>query len=709
LVDIEAGQSLEAVARRINRRSLATGIEAGLSGNNLVLKSLDVGRDAKLRVEQLSTGGQSSISGVNAAQIPLFNTLSSPTSGSETLAGSLVSTGTRASLRYIGQPGGTVVDDARFLLLGADGTATISITADESLADVAVRINSRSSATGVTAVVEGDDLLLQSTAAGSRATVQVELVDSIGEVTTTGVNPTQIASLAASNVEPGEHVLSGSVTRTASQAVLSLRGTASGVVADGATFEVRGSDGTATISITAGESLADVAERVDALSGSTGVQATVSGNDLVFQSAGVGSAASVEVELLQVDHHITVSGVDVQQVSGFAVQNLQDGETDTLGGSVTQAAGIAQLTFNGNFLGLVGRNATFTLAGNSGSVSFSVTSLETLQSLVNRVNAATDATGVQATKQGNTVVFSSTGVGSDSFVNIDATSGQFPVSGGDGNGQAIGTDAVAVINGQTITADGNDFNYISAVGSYSFTVVQGFTGSLSAITIESQPGEFELVGGNGDGTAAGLDALAVVNGVERTGVGNRVTFTDASGQFEIEFQAGFTGAFDPITIRRDLVDFEIQGGNGAGRAVGADAVAVINGVRRVGSQNEFLIHGREGSYLLQFADGFSGDFDPITITASGGSLPAGAEQVRSLLRGADASVTFDGEQLSISRSSGTVSDAADFAIAQALSRRLRELAQNDADALPSILARINRHALASTFGIRSPIGTIENA
>jgi hypothetical protein len=124
---------------------------------------------------------------------------------------------------------------------------------------------------------------------------------------------------------------------------------------------------------------------------------------------------------------------------------------------------------------------------------------------------------------------------------------------------------------------------------------------------------------------------------------------------------------------------------------------VINGVRRQGSQNEFLVHGREGSYLLQFADGFSGDFDPITITAHGGSLSADEGRLRSVLRGADASVTFDGEQLSISHASGTVSAAADFAIAKALSRRLQDIAKHDAGALAAVFAGISRQALASGF------------
>jgi hypothetical protein len=686
LVQLEAGQSLETVARKINRHTRAAHIVAGVSGNNLVLSSLDVGRKGQLRVEQLSAEGQSYVRGVNDGQVALFQVLAQPASGSETLAGTVVATAQQASLRYLGASGAVVVADASFLLHGDGGTVTVAITAGESLATVMERINADSAITGVTATVEGDDLLFQSTAAGGDATVQVELVDATYTVTTEGVNASQLASFDVNSVEPGEHALSGSVLQAAAKAELVLQGTTGATVVDGATFELRGAAGAATISITAGESLSDVADRINTLTGSTGVQATVSGNDLIFRSVNFGSAETVEVELQAVDYHTTVSGTNSQQLTGFQVQSFTTGATETLNGSITQTAGTAQLTFSGNILGQVNRNATFTLTGSNGSTSISVNRLDTLQSLVNSVNVATTTTGVRATKQGNTVIFESTGVGSAAFVQIQPTQGQFPVSGGDGKGLAHGTDAVAVINGQTVTASGNQFNFSTAFGSYAFTAVQGYTGSLSPITIQSLPGQFDVVGGNGDGTAAGLDALVVVNGVQFTGVGNHVAVNDSAGQYELEFQAGFTGAFDTILVRSEVVGFEIEGGNAAGLAAGADAVAIINGVQHVGSSDGFTVHDREGTYLLQFADGFSGDFDAITITANTGPLALQGGQLGSLLRGADALVTFHGEPLRINRSAGAVSGAADFAIARSLSRRLYTLAETDPGALAAILS-----------------------
>jgi hypothetical protein len=176
-----------------------------------------------------------------------------------------------------------------------------------------------------------------------------------------------------------------------------------------------------------------------------------------------------------------------------------------------------------------------------------------------------------------------------------------------------------------------------------------------------------------------------VNGVQRTGDGNRFTINDVNSVYELEIQAGVTGEFDPITIRSAAGRFDIQGGNGAGRAVGTDAVAVINGVRRVGSRNGFTVHGREGSYLIRFSDDFSGDFDAITVTHDSDILKVRGGELGSLLRGRDASVTVSEEQLQISRSTRTVSDAADFAIARSASRQLYRLAQRDPGALRAIL------------------------
>ena len=246
------------------------------------------------------------------------------------------------------------------------------MTRGESLAAVAARINDQTAATGVVASVTGDDLQLASDTQGAAATVRVDAIQPAYDQSVAGVNGAQIGDFTVISLADGsEHVLSGQVTRTAS--ALALQGGTGAVVVDSATFQLTGSQGTATIAITAGESLAAVASRVNDLSGSTGVSAQVSGNQLQLTSTELGSAASVEVELIHVHHTTTVSGVNSQQLTAFQVDQFTDGASQTLSGSVTQTAGLAELTFKGNVLQLVGTNATFTLSGSLGSVQISTT------------------------------------------------------------------------------------------------------------------------------------------------------------------------------------------------------------------------------------------------------------------------------------------------------------------------------------------------
>jgi hypothetical protein len=172
--------------------------------------------------------------------------------------------------------------------------------------------------------------------------------------------------------------------------------------------------------------------------------------------------------------------------------------------------------------------------------------------------------------------------------------------------------------------------------------VQGFTGALSPITVESIAGQFDVQGGDGNGTATGLDALATVNGEALTGAGNRFAIDSESGQFELEFQAGFSGSFDPVTVR-SAVGFDVEGGDGDGRAVGADGVAVINGRQIVGVQNRFALNGRHGSFTIEFAQGFTGGFDSITVTSRDQRLHASGGRLGTTIRGHDARATINGE------------------------------------------------------------------
>jgi hypothetical protein len=110
-------------------------------------------------------------------------------------------------------------------------------------------------------------------------------------------------------------------------------------------------------------------------------------------------------------------------VSGLEVLDFTDGASHTLSGNITQAAGKAQLSFAGNFLGLVGKNASFNLTGNAGSASFSVTSFESLSAVATRINAQTATTGVTARVQGTQLIFESSGVGSSALVQVQRAVG----------------------------------------------------------------------------------------------------------------------------------------------------------------------------------------------------------------------------------------------------------------------------------------------
>jgi hypothetical protein len=244
---------------------------------------------------------------------------------------------------------------------------------------------------------------------------------------------------------------------------------------------------------------------------------------------------------------------------------------------------------------------------------------------------------VTAVRAGNQVKLQSVGVGSSATVAVAVSSGTFQTTGGNGNGTANGTNATAIVNGQSITGAGNSFQFSDAVGSYSFTSAAGFTGTFSTVSVESVAGSFDVVGGNGNGAAIGLDALAEINGVQLTGVGDRFSVELAGAEFELEFAAGFSGNFAPITVRSVEAAFDITGGDGAGTDFGADGVALINGNEVTSPDDRFAVDGQHGEYVIEFADGFSGGFDPITVSTPELDL-VGAD-------GIDAEATVNGQQL----------------------------------------------------------------
>jgi len=183
------------------------------------------------------------------------------------------------------------------------------------------------------------------------------------------------------------------------------------------------------------------------------------------------------------------SGLQSDEVLDLRVYSLGGAASRTISGTVTQAATQAQLFYSGTG-GNVTADATFILAGNLGEAEISVTEGETLAAAAQRINDQSHNTGVTAAVDGNQMTLSSVTYGSRAEV---AVVGTFPVTGGHGDGTANGTDAAAVINGQTYAAgDGNRFTVNQNGLRFEIEFQPEFSGGFQEITVSGNALKFSL-------------------------------------------------------------------------------------------------------------------------------------------------------------------------------------------------------------------------
>ncbi|SMP37886.1 Flagellin hook IN motif-containing protein [Neorhodopirellula lusitana] len=644
---VNKGGSFGGLVRSINDGGY--GVQASEIDNRLRLTSRSTGPSSSLevisRARRTVRGPEGlQVSGLNAAQIANVAADGLDPNQSITVSGSRDSVATTAELTYQGDAEGRVSGTATFQLNGDQGSQTFSATKGESLEDLAARISAASDQTGVIATVDGDQLRLTSLAKGDDASVSITDISAVQETSVSGVDPDEFSRFDLVSMPADTQVtVSGSITQAAETANLTYRGAVGSEVVETATFTLSGANGSAEVNVTQGESLADVADRINASSSSTGVLARVDGDDLQFESSDVGSAQSVSVTLDRITQDISVTGVDPAKIENFTVESAEHRSSNTLSGSIDQAATKAQLTSNS--YGVSSSSATFSLTGELGSETFSVSWLQSLSSLRNDINDATDRTGVVASIESGRLKLTSSEYGSDAIVELDVLSGSFGTSGGDGNGNAQGTDAELTINGNAVTADRNHVAYSDSLGSYSFDLVADQSGALADITIDSTDRDFDIEGGDGDGNASGLDAVATLNGVEYTGTGNRFEETIDSAQLDFEVTQGFVGAINPVTVESKAAEFSISGGDGNGEASGQNGTATIDGVSFSSATDTFeaIVDGE--SVQIQFASNFTGTFDDLTLTGGDfvANRSAGSQTYRA--SGRSQYVEINGERL----------------------------------------------------------------
>jgi len=180
-----------------------------------------------------------------------------------------------------------------------------------------------------------------------------------------------------------------------------------------------------------------------------------------------------------------VTGQVPTQISRAQVYSLKG--TTSLSGTVTTAATRGTLTHTG-VLGKVVNAATFTVTGELGNSTISVTALEDLSSVATKVNNASYETGVTASVAGNALTFSTVDYGTRATLAVNVTSGTFAVTGGNGDGTAQGTDAAVTLNGLTpASVDGNHVTYARNGTHVELDLAAGYTGAISTLTFSDSP------------------------------------------------------------------------------------------------------------------------------------------------------------------------------------------------------------------------------
>ncbi len=400
-----------------------------------------------------------------------------------------------------------------------------------------------------------------------------------------GRDAAQVAELAVYQTDGGRQTVSQS------QAELVYTGVA-GFVTAAANITLTGDSGSVTFAVTTSTSLAQAAASVNAHTTTTGLVAEASGNTLAIRSTGYGANEFVDLNVNS--GAFVVTGGDA---AGTAEgRNAEHGETPSIAGTVDRAAERARLTYNAGG-GTIAANATFTLTGDRGSAAISVTTADTLAVAAARINLESHVTGVTAAVDGNRILLNSIAYGLNADVKLDVTAGTFAVTGGNGDGTANGVNAIATING--VRYSGNQaatpakLVHNESGGTIAFNATFTINGPLGA----SMP--ISVTAGNTLTAVAGLiNAQTGATGVTASVDGTQLLIASNATGFEAEVALNVTAG-----------KFAVDGGNGDGTAQGEDAVT---GVAKVDGNRIFVTDNRF-RYEIEFASGFSGEFDTVTV------------------------------------------------------------------------------------------------
>ncbi|MDZ4781628.1 MAG: flagellin hook IN motif-containing protein [Planctomycetia bacterium] len=400
-----------------------------------------------------------------------------------------------------------------------------------------------------------------------------------------GRNGAQVSDLSVYQTDGGRQSL------VEKQAEVIYTG-ADGFATAAANLTLTGNGGSVTFAVTTNSSLAQIAANVNAHTSTTGLVAEASGDQLAIRSTAYGDHAFVDVNVNS--GAFVVTGADG---SGRADgRDAEHGLLPSIAGTVDRAAERARLVYDAGG-GTIAANATFTLTGDRGSVSIAVTTADTLADAATRINLESHVSGVTAAVDGNRILLESVNYGLKAEVEVDVTAGTFATTGGNGDGTSNGLNAIATINGVRYSG-----NQVAAPAKLVHTESSGTIAYNATFTIAGPDGtSTPIVVATGNTLSAVAGLINAQSGT--TGIGASVDGT------ELILSSETTGYEAEIALNVTAGKFAIDGGNGDGTARGEEAVT--NSGRVDG--NRFFITDNRFRYEIEFAGGFTGELDTISV------------------------------------------------------------------------------------------------
>ena len=508
------------------------------------------------------------VSGRNNSQVANLTVYSTGGSGPTQVAKS-------AELTYSGTDR-YATDDAQITFTGTIGSASIAITDNDTLEDVAQAVNDLAGTTGVIASVDDNTLTIASAQTGANETVAVAVVSGTFDVSGGNGDGTADGSDAVYASTPA---ISGTVLAAATQAQL-VHTPAGGTIDDDAQFTLTGSLGSESISVTTGETLAVVAQRINDVSHKTGVTASQDGSDLTFTSVDYG--ADAEISIVTADTFAVTGGNEDGTANGTDVSAQINGQTYTPVAAPELRHREKGTTFT--------NDATIEITGHLGTATITITDGDTLSQIAQDINDEAANTGIVATVDGNDLVLSGTTTGADAQISIEVTAGtldtvtdftaatqaelvytgdngniaaaaDFRLTGNDGfsdfsfDGSETLADVRAAINAENGTT-----GVIAAVDGDKLYLRSNTDGDTALVQISGVTGSFDVTGGDGNGTANGTNATAAGNGADENSPlatidGNAITVSKNGFHYRIEFDPTFSGDFNPITVSGGALTF----------------------------------------------------------------------------------------------------------------------------------------------------------